>query len=92
MVTAKFKVGKVTMFNPTDPVKFAEALESGKTDQGFDPCAEIEMVPDYAQDKNSDWATATPSGVFRITVTNPSALKQMTQSGRSVHIEMSFED
>lgn len=91
MVTARFKVGRITLFSPTDPVEFAKAVEDGQTKEGYKPSAEIEMVPDYAQGKNADWADATPSGVFRMTVTNPAALKVLTGAS-SVHINIEAVD
>lgn len=73
MVTARFKVSKVTPSQTDD---------DGKVLQG-----EIEMTPDYAQGKNADWAAATPSGVFRMWVSNPPVFEQLTQ-GASVHITL----
>ena len=91
MVTARFKVGRVTLYNPTDPAEFAAKINDPATKIG-EVGAEIEMVPDYAQGANAEWAYASPSGVFRITVANPAALRHMTQQGSHVHIEMTFSD
>jgi hypothetical protein len=66
-VNAKFKVQRVT---PQSPI-------SGKDGQLRDS-AEIEMVPDYAGDRNKDWAEYTPSGVIRMNVNGP-ALSQFVQ-------------
>lgn len=70
-VTARFKVGRITPYS-TD-------------DDGNVTAGEIEMVPDYAQGRNSEWASATPSGVFRMNVTNPPVFEQL-KSGTSLHI------
>lgn len=40
--------------------------------------AEVELTPDYAQGRNAEWAKATPSGVIRMTINNPSALEQFS--------------
>lgn len=34
---------------------------------------EVEMTPDYAQGRNSEWAAATPAGMIRLTVANEKA-------------------
>lgn len=44
-----------------------------------DAPAEVEMTPDYAQGRNAEWAAATPSGVCRLTISNPPALAQFEQ-------------
>jgi hypothetical protein len=31
---------------------------------------EIEMVPDYANGRNKEWATSTPAGMIRMTIKN----------------------
>lgn len=77
MVTARFKVTRVTPHG-------AETIEDAYA-------AEVEMTPDYADGENADWASATPSGVFRMTVSNKGALEQLKQ-GKSVHIEITPQD
>ncbi len=37
---------------------------------------EIELVPDYAQGRNSEWAEATPAGMIRLTIKNALAAEQ----------------
>lgn len=69
-VTAKFKVGRVTRLGAT----FDHA--TGDWD-GPGYATEIEMTPDYAGDKNKDWASATPSGMIRLVVNNPGAIDQL---------------
>jgi hypothetical protein len=64
-VTAKMKVNKATSW-------IQGAGEHQET------VTEIEMVPDYAEGRNKDWAKYTPSAVFRMTCTNPEATKQLT--------------
>lgn len=66
-ITAKFKVQRVT---PQSPIK-------GK-DGSMKDSAEVELVPDYAGDRNKDWSEYTPSGVIRMYVNGP-ALQQFTQ-------------
>lgn len=41
--------------------------------------AEVELVPDYAEGRNKDWAKWTPSGVIRMNITNGPALEQFKQ-------------
>jgi hypothetical protein len=72
MVTARFKVSKVTPFG--DDVETAWATE-------------VEMTPDYADGKNKEWNDKTPSGVFRMTITNKAALEQLPQ-GKSLEIQL----
>ena len=64
-VSAKFKVQRVT---PQHPGKDGDGIEI--------QAAEIELVPDYAGDRNKDWSRWTPSGVIRMNVQNPAALEQ----------------
>ena len=52
---------------------------------------EVEFVPDYAGGKNAEWSTATPSGVCRLSISNPDAYKQFEQ-GDSVEILISKLD
>lgn len=66
-VSAKFKVQRVTP-QSSFAGRNGEIVES----------AEIEMVPDYAGDRNKDWSYYTPSGVIRMNVNGP-ALKVMTE-------------
>lgn len=64
-ISAKFKVQRVT---PQSPI-------TGK-DGTLKQSAEVEMVPDYAEGRNKDWAEYTPSGVIRMNVNGP-ALDQL---------------
>lgn len=66
-VTAKFKVGKLTPWNG-EIVDGRIVAEDGK------PTGEVELVPDYAGGRNAEWASATPAGVLRLSITNPPAL------------------
>lgn len=59
-ITAKFKVQRVT---PQSPI-------TGK-DGTLRDSAEVELVPDYAGDRNKDWAEYTPSGTIRMWVNGP---------------------
>lgn len=72
MVTAKFKVSRITPYGPFQ-------LKDGKI-SGDCTMAEIELTPDYAQGRNAEWAAATPAGVIRMTVTNPDALDKFAVS------------
>lgn len=78
-ISAKFKVSRVT---PQSPI-------TGKDGQ-LKQSAEVEMVPDYAEGRNRDWAEYTPSGVIRMYV-NGTALEQLTP-GRAFTILMTPED
>lgn len=65
---------------------------------------EIEMTPDYGEGRNEDWKAASPSGVIRLTVGNPSAIKQFESrskrakegqaewNSRPVHVLFEFPD
>lgn len=90
MVTARFKVGRVTLFNPTDPAEFAKVIAEDLEEGQYGASAEIEMVPDYAGGRNKAWSNATPSGVIRMTVTNHAALRQLTQ-GQNPSVNVTFE-
>lgn len=45
----------------------------GRISKWTEDTGEVEMVPDYAGGKNSQWSNATPSGVCRLSITNPNA-------------------
>ena len=77
MVTAKFKVSRVTPMG-------AETVEDAWA-------TEIEMTPDYAGGANHEWSEATPSGVCRLTVTNKSAIEQLPL-GASLTITFTVDD
>lgn len=62
MVTAKFKVSRVTPMG-------ADNLDDAWA-------AEVELTPDYAGGANHEWSKATPSGVCRLTITNKAAVEQ----------------
>ena len=66
-ISAKFKVQRVTPQSSFGG-RNGEIVES----------AEVEMVPDYAGDRNKDWSYYTPSGVIRMNVNGP-ALKHLTE-------------
>ena len=70
-VTARFKVSRVTPF--------------GKPEDDWTQ-AEVEMTPDYAQGANAEWASATPSGVFRLTIVR--AVAELFKPGSKVAISM----
>jgi hypothetical protein len=78
-VTAKFKVRKVT---PQSNIagRNGELVSS----------AEVEMVPDYAEGRNKDWAYYTPSGVIRMNVNGP-ALEVMRE-GQAFTVTFEPED
>ena len=62
-VTAKFKVSRNSPMGDPDA-----------------PWAhEVELTPDYSGDRNKDWSAATPSGMCRLTITNPSAYGQFKE-------------
>jgi len=61
MVTARFKVSRVTPM--------------GDADKPY--AHEVEMTPDYANGANHEWSVATPSGVCRLTITNFAAVEQL---------------
>lgn len=63
MVTAKFKVSRITPLG-------AETVEDAWG-------TEVEMTPDYAGGANHEWAEATPSGVCRLTITNKAAIDKL---------------
>jgi hypothetical protein len=55
----------------------------------YDYATEIEMTPDYAQGRNSDWALATPAGMIRLTIKNELAAEQFKE-GAPVHVLFEF--
>lgn len=75
-VTAKFKVQRVTPHT------------NGHVDNHF---SEVELVPDYAGDRNKEWSKYTPSGVMRMNVSNPAALEIM-QVGRAFTVTFEPND
>lgn len=78
-VTAKFKVARKIPLGPTFDVE-----TSTWSDQP--PWAwEIELVPDYAEGRNADWAAATPAGMIRLTIKNELAAEQF-QAGDAYDI------
>ena len=78
-VTAKFKISRVTPQSSLGG-RNGEIVES----------AEVEFTPDYAGDRNKDWAYYTPSGVIRMNVNGP-ALTQFTQ-GRAFTVTFDPDD
>jgi hypothetical protein len=68
-VSAKFKV--------------TNCIPMGDKDEPW--AHEILMTPDYSEGANKEWAEATPSGSFRMTVKNELAVEQLSQ-GTSVDI------
>lgn len=78
-ISAKFKVQRVTPQSSFGG-RNGEIVES----------AEIEMVPDYAGDRNKEWSYYTPSGVIRMNVNGP-ALEQLTV-GRAFTVMFEPED
>ncbi len=94
MVTARFKVGRVTLYTPTDPAEFAEKIKTDLPKDEYGASAEIEMVPDYAGGKNKEWSSATPSGVIRMTVSNHGALRQLVSGkpGKSFDVTLEASD
>lgn len=79
-VNAKFKVQRVT---PQSPV-------ARKDGQGVRESAEVELVPDYAGDRNKDWAEYTPSGTIRMWINGP-ALPEFVV-GRAFTVTFEAED
>jgi hypothetical protein len=75
-VNAKFKVSRVTEMPWASP---------------DNPCREVELTPDYANGANHQWSKATPSGVCRMTITNPAAFEQFEQ-GRSFTVTFEAEE
>lgn len=79
-ISAKFKVRRVT---PQNPIR-------GRSEGEMVDQSEVEMIPDYAGDRNKEWSYYTPCGVIRMTVNGP-ALEQLTE-GRAFTILMTPED
>lgn len=51
---------------------------------------QVQLSPVYSSDKSSpnySWSTATPSGKFEMTITNPGAYEQF-RVGKTFHITM----
>lgn len=62
MVTAKFKVSRVT------------PMGADNLDEAWG--AEVELTPEYLGGANKEWAEATPAGMCRMTITNKAAIDQ----------------
>jgi hypothetical protein len=59
---------------------------SRKTDMKW--AHEVELVPDYADGRNKEWAEATPAGMIRLTIKNELAADQFeVGAGYSVLFE-----
>lgn len=57
----------------------------------MDWATEIELVPDYAQGRNAEWATATPAGMIRLTIKNDLAAQQF-QEGQPFTVTFEAEN
>lgn len=66
-------------------------VQSITPDAGYN-ADEVLLVPDYAGGKNSEWASATPSGTFRMHIGKETAARAQFVVGRSVTILMEFDD
>lgn len=62
---------------------------SRNTEMGWG--SEVELTPDYAQGKNADWASATPAGMIRLTITNKPAAEQFAE-GKPVDVLFTFPE
>jgi len=40
---------------------------------------EVELVPDYGEGRNAEWAAATPAGMIRLTIKNELAADQFEE-------------
>lgn len=67
----------------------AKFTVSRRTDMNW--ATEIELVPDYAQGRNKEWAAATPAGMIRLTIKNELAAEQFKQ-GQAVDVLFSFPE
>jgi hypothetical protein len=45
----------------------------------YDWATEVELVPDYAEGRNKEWAAATPAGMIRMTIKNEVAAEQFKE-------------
>ena len=70
-VTCRFQVSRITPWRGADPEAWTNA--------------EVEMTPDYADGRNKEWAEATPSGVFRLTVKRD-VVESHFEPGRKIEI------
>lgn len=50
-----------------------------KTDMNW--AHEVELVPDYGEGRNKEWAEATPAGMIRLTIKNELAAEQFDVGG-----------
>lgn len=87
MITAKFKVSRIAPWSVT-AINEDGSIEVTSPEQH---AGEVELTPDYAQGRNAEWAKATPSGVIRMTISNPSALAQF-RLGRAFTVIFEPED
>lgn len=72
-VSAKFKVSRLTAHWGAE-IRDGVIVTTEENGQG-----EVELTPDYAGGRNEGWSKATPSGVIRMTITNPAALEHFRE-------------
>lgn len=66
----------------------AKFIVSRVTDMNW--ATEVELVPDYAQGRNAQWAAATPAGMIRMTIKNELAAEQFAK-GKSFTVTFEAE-
>lgn len=62
---------------------------SRKSEMGWG--TEVEFTPDYAQGRNAEWASATPAGMLRLTITNEAAANYFNE-GDAVTLTLEKEE
>lgn len=62
------------------------------TDNAGYQADEVLLVPDYAGGKNSEWASATPSGTIRMHIGRDTAARQQFVQGRAFTVTFEAEN
>lgn len=62
------------------------------TDNSGYQADEVLLVPDYAQGRNKEWASATPSGTIRMYIGRDTAARQQFAIGKAFTVTFEAED
>jgi hypothetical protein len=70
----------------------AKFIVSSITDNAGYEADEVLLVPDYAQGRNKDWASATPSGTIRMHIGRNTAARKHFEQGKAFTVTFEAED
>lgn len=80
-VTARFIVSRLTPLGGGRNAVTKEEIPPWGT--------EVEMTPDYSQGRNEEWKHASPSGVFRLSISQDKPALSFFEVGKHLHIVIS---